>query len=107
MIFPQSVWQQTYGLVSMLPFDAKYQTGVRPNDLSAYSRETFLLDIDIQSKEHLDMNLPEGTSCEMYIYYKSTEEVLISLLEMLINRLYCTLQITSRVRFESSEFDHR
>jgi len=92
----------------MLPFDVKSQTGVRHNDLSAYSRETFLFDIDIQSKEHLDMNLPEGTSCKMYIYYKSTEEVLISLLVILINRLYCTLQIASRLRFEeSSEFDHR
>jgi len=91
----------------MLPFDGKSQTGVRQNDLSAYSRETYLFDIDIQSKEHLDMNLPEGTSCKMYIYYKSTEEVLISLLVILINRLYCSLQIASRLRFESSEFDHR
>jgi len=49
----------------MLPFDGKSQTGVRQNDLSAYSRETYLFDIDIQSKEHLDMNLPEGTSCKM------------------------------------------
>jgi len=92
----------------MLPFDAKSQTGVRPNDFPAYSRETFLFDIDIQSREHLNMNLPEGMSCETYTYYKSTEEVLISLLVILINRLYCTIQIANRVRFEeSSEFDHR